>query len=251
MFLLIFVRMTGFFVIAPLFGRRNVPYYIKIGFSLSMALIIYYSAGDFNIEYGDMLYNYVLKVMFEFLTGLTLGFVSYAMFTSIYVAGQLIDMQIGFGAVNVIDPLSSIQISLTSNFYFILSMVAFFSFKGHHMLIKALFDSYKYIPAGGGSLGYGDNIASNGIEIIGNIFIMGFKIAAPITAAILIADIVLGVISRTVPQFNVFVVGMPLKIALGLIVAVITIPMLMELIKTLFYDMDKEMLNLMKGMAGR
>ena len=248
-FFLIFIRMAGFFSIAPLFGRQNVPQYIKIGFSILLTLILYNTLNITGLDFEGGIYGYVQKIVIELLAGLILGFISFAMFTAIYVAGQLIDMQIGFGMVNVLDPLSNIQIPITSNFYFILSMIAFLAFKGHHMLIKTLFESYKYIPIG--SVNFTDNIVSKAVGIFGNIFVMGFKIAAPITAAIIITDIALGVISRTVPQFNVFVVGMPLKIALGLVIIIITIPIFMELTGELFYDMDKEMFNVIREMTGR
>lgn len=81
--------------------------------------------------------------MKEFLVGLSMGFVAYLSYTAIYIAGELIDMKIGFGVVNVIDPMSNIQVPITSNFYFIASMLIFLSIGGHHMLIKALFDSFR------------------------------------------------------------------------------------------------------------
>lgn len=253
-FFLIFVRMLGFFIVAPLFGRRNVPVIIKVGFSLLLTAVLYNiidkTAFDeqFLDKKGDM-YYYTFLLFKESVVGLTLGFVSYAMFTAIYVAGQLIDMQIGFGVVNVIDPLSSIQVPITSNFYFILAMVAFLAFRGHHILIKALFESYKHIPLG--SAGFEENMINDVLRIFGSIFILGFKIAAPVTASILIADIALGVISRTIPQFNVFIVGMPLKIALGIAIMLISIPMFIELLTWLFSEISNEMDILIKGMMSR
>ena len=245
-FFLIFIRMAAFFSIAPLFGRQNVPKYIKIGFSILLAVLLYNTLNVPSSNNIEGIYSYAQKIIIELLVGLILGFVSFAMFTAIYIAGQLIDMQIGFGVVNVLDPLSDIQEPLTSNFY---CMVIFLTFRGHHMLIKTLFESYKYIPIG--NVEFSDGVVSEAIVILGNLFIMGFKIAAPITAAIIIADVAMGVISRTVPQFNVFVVGMPLKIAIGLLIILITMPIFVELISSHFYDMDKEMFNFIRGMSGR
>lgn len=244
--LLLFVRMTSFFMVAPMFGRRNVPLIVKIGFSIFLTIVLYNTIDSSGIIKEDNIYYYTFLILKEIIVGLILGFVSFAMFTAIYVAGQLIDMQIGFGVVNVIDPISSMQVPITSNLYFIFTMVVFLALKGHHLLIKALLMSYQYIPLGSSS--FDDNLINDIVRIFGNIFILGFKIAAPVTASVLIADIALGVISRTIPQFNVFIVGMPLKIALGITLMLITIPMFIDIITTLFSEIDKEMLILIKGM---
>ncbi len=233
-------------MVAPMFGRRNVPIIVKIGFSIFLTIVFYNIIDSSDIIKEDNIYYYTFLVFKEIIVGLILGFVSFAMFTAIYIAGQLIDMQIGFGVVNVIDPISSMQVPITSNFYFIFTMVVFLALKGHHLLIKALLRSYQYIPLGSSS--FDDNLINDVVRIFGNIFILGFKIAAPVTASVLIADIALGVISRTIPQFNVFIVGMPLKIALGITLILISIPMFIDIITTLFSEIDKEMLILIKGM---
>jgi len=246
-FLLVFVRMTGLFVISPIFGRRNMPAYLKIGFSFLLALITVNMISVPDLEYYNSIYHYALLIFKEFMVGVTLGYISYMVFSAIYMAGELIDMQIGFGVVNVLDPMSNIQVPITSNFYFIMSMLVFLAVNGHHTLIKALFESYKYVPLGGAV--FNDNLMEDIIRIFGNIFVIGFKIAAPITAAILITDVALGVVSKTVPQLNVFVVGMPLKIFLGIAVMMITIPMFIMLLETLFDSMDSETLNFLKDMG--
>ncbi|HPV01533.1 MAG TPA: flagellar biosynthetic protein FliR [Clostridiales bacterium] len=243
-FLLVFIRMTGLFVVAPVFGRRNVPTYFKIGFSFFISLILINTTVLQSVEYADTLPGYVMLVMKEFLVGLSMGFVAYLSYTAIYIAGELIDMKIGFGVVNVIDPMSNIQVPITSNFYFIASMLIFLAMGGHHMLIKALFDSFSSLPPGSAAFSEGAN------DIIMNLFstvlATGFKLAAPIVAAVLIADVALGTISRMVPQMNVFVIGMPLKIFVGLIIVVITIPMFVEIMKSVFELMGNSVSNYLK-----
>ncbi|MFZ5987425.1 MAG: flagellar biosynthetic protein FliR [Bacillota bacterium] len=245
-FLLIFVRMTGLFVIAPIFGRRNIPVYMKIGFSLMLALILVNTIKVQELDFGSI-YEYFVLVLKEFVVGITIGYVSYLIFTAIYIAGQLIDMQVGFGVVNVIDPLSNIQVPVTSTFYFIFCMLVFLICNGHHILIRALFYSYNYIPMGGAV--FGNDLLNDIVRVFGNIFLLSFKISAPILAAILISDVALGIISKTVPQLNVFVVGMPLKIILGLAVMVLTLPMFISLIETLIKGMDSEMYTFLKDMG--
>jgi flagellar biosynthetic protein FliR len=246
-FLLVFVRMTGLFVISPIFGRRNIPTYLKIGISLLMALILINTLKTDKIDYVNNIYSYSFLIFKEFIVGIIIGYVSYLIFTSIYLAGQLIDMQIGFGMVNVIDPVSSIQISITSNFYFIISMLVLLAVNGHHMIIKALFDSYKFIPVGEAS--FNTALLSDIIRIFGDVFVIAFKISAPVVAAILITDIALGIISKSVPQLNVFVVGMPAKIILGILVMVLTMPVFIALIEVMVSGMDSHMYKIIKDMV--
>lgn len=246
LFLLIFVRMTGLFVIAPIFGR-NMPTYVKIGIALTTAILM---ASVVKVDHiieinGYLLYAfYIIK---EFIVGLVIGFVAYALFTSIYIAGQIIDMQIGFGMVNVFDPVTNIQVPITANLYYMVAMLIFLATNGHHLLIKALYQSFKLVPIA--SAGMGPNMKDNIIEVFQQMFSIGFKIAAPIVAAILIADVVLGIISKTIPQMNVFVLGMPLKILVGIILIMITIPAFIYIVNMITDKMNIEIFNFLKDMG--
>jgi flagellar biosynthesis protein FliR len=245
-FILVLVRMTGLFVTAPIFGRRNVPVYLKIGFSFFLAMILVNTLTVPKPEYFNNIYDFALLVLKEFLVGVTIGYVSFLVFSAIYLAGQLIDMQTGFSMVSVLDPMSNIQVPVTSNFYFIISMLIFLSINGHHLLIQALFKSYNMIPLGNAS--FNQNLMSDIIRVFGDIFIIGFKISAPIIAAILITDVALGVISRTMPQLNVFVVGMPLKIILGVLIIYLSIPVFTEVISWMTGRMNTEVFKFMSDM---
>lgn len=243
-FLLVFVRMTGLFVVAPIFGRRNIPAYFKIGFSFFVALILVNTTAIQNFQNEESILAYTLLVMKEFIVGMSIGFVAYIAYTAIYIAGEIIDMQIGFGIVNVMDPISNIQVPVTSNIYFIICMLLFLSINGHHMIIKALFDSFTSLPLG--SAVFDASLADGLIAVFTSVFTTGFKIAAPVIATILITDIALGTISRMVPQLNIFVIGMPLKIFIGIVILIITIPMFVQIMDTVFKEMDGSILNYIK-----
>lgn len=246
-FLLVLVRMTGLFVVAPIFGRRNLPAYVKIGFSFFMALILVNTMTLQAPAYGENILTYALLIMKEFIVGLTIGFIASLVFNAIYIAGEVIDMQIGFGVVNVIDPMSNIQVPITANLYFIISMLVLLALNGHHMLIKALYDSFNTVPLG--TAVFDASLSDLIMGVFGNIFFIGFKIAAPVVAAILITDVALGTISRMVPQLNVFVIGMPLKILVGLVVMLITIPMFIFVLDTIFKLMNTSVLEYIKGIG--
>lgn len=247
LFLLIFVRMTGLFVAAPIFGRRNVPVYFKIGFAFTTTILL---ANVIKINYNvatDSFLLYSLYIIKEFIVGVVIGYVAYIVFTSIYIAGQIIDMQIGFGMVNVYDPISNIQVPVTANLYYMLAMIIFLVTNGHHMLIKALFQSFDLIHLG--SAGIGPKLVDNSIDLFQQVFSIGFKIAAPIVVAVLVTDVVLGIISKTIPQMNVFILGMPLKILIGVIIVMITIPAFIYIIAMITDNMNIEIFRFIKDMG--
>lgn len=246
-FLLVFVRMTGLFVVAPIFGRRNIPTYFKVGFSFFMALILINTTELPDLNYYDSIFGFAGLIIKEFVVGITIGFISYLVFTAIYMAGQLIDMQVGFGMVNVIDPMSNIQVPVTANLYFMVCMLIFLAANGHHLLIEALFSSYETIPLG--SSVFNTALMNDLIRVFGSLFAIGFKISAPVIAAILIADIALGVIAKAMPQMNVFVVGMPLKIILGVAVILLTMVLFGGIVENLISGMNSEMRNFIRDMG--
>ncbi|MDF2986649.1 MAG: flagellar biosynthetic protein FliR [Eubacterium sp.] len=247
LFLLIFVRMTGLFVTAPIFGRRNIPVYFKVGFAFMTALLMANVIEVGHIVDTSNFMIYALYIIKEFLVGVVIGFIAYAVFTSIYIAGQIIDMQIGFGMVNVLDPLSNIQVPITANLYFMLAMIIFLVTNGHHMMIRALYQSFDILPLGSAVIR--SELVDNIVIVFKDMFSVGFKIAAPIVAAVIITDVVLGIISKTIPQMNVFVLGMPLKILIGLIIIFITVPAFIYIVTMLTDNMNIEIFKFIKAMG--
>ncbi|MCG4585204.1 flagellar biosynthetic protein FliR, partial [Anaerosalibacter bizertensis] len=138
-----------------------------------------------------------------------------------------------------------VQIPVMGNFYYILAFLLFLLTNGHHLAIKALIDSYEYIPIG--ELVISEATVKQLVNILAKTFSLGFKIASPIVITILLMDILLGVLSRTIPQMNVFVVGMPLKIIVGMLVIAATIPIFNVLTGYVFKDMLKEIYNFLKS----
>lgn len=247
-FFIVLVRVSGIFIIAPFFGRRNIPNIFKMGFSLLMTIIIVNSIqfDKFNID--ESLISYTAIILKEFFVGLFLGYVAFLVFSAIYLAGQLIDMQIGFGIVNVLDPMSNIQVPITSNFYILLGTLILLVMDGHHLMIKGVYESFKILPPG--NINFGNALMNEVLLMFGNMFVIAVKIAAPVTCAILLTDVALGVISRAIPQLNIFIVGMPLKILIGIFVILVTISFFVVISKDLIDTIGIEMLKVMKILKG-
>jgi len=241
-FLLILVRITGIFLISPVFSRNNTPTIIKIGFSFVVSIILL-NVIDSNIINIDI-FDYSILIVKELAIGLLIGFISYLFFTALYLSGQIIDMQIGFGMVNVMDPQHNVQIPIMGNYYYVFAILLFLLIDGHHLLIKGIIQSYDFIPIG--EFIFTQDLLNQMIYIMGQVFTIGFKISSPILATIFLADVLLGILARTMPQMNVFVVGMPLKIIVGIITLVVTFPLLFIALQHIFDNMYEEIFNFLK-----
>lgn len=229
LFLLVMVRTSGIFIFSPFFSSQNIPNIMKIGLSFSISLLIS-SVLPFSEDFTNEVL--VLLIFKELMVGIIIGFISYAFFSSFYVMGQIIDMKIGFGMVNVVDPQNRTQVPLMGNFYYILSFLILLSINGHHSIISALVDSYTFLPIG--SFKYTGDTMSILINTLVKSFEIGFKLSTPIVAIIFLTDIVLGIMSKTIPQMNVFVVGMPLKVIIGLLIILISMPVFFSAINGIF-----------------
>lgn len=244
-FLLVFVRMTGIFVMSPIFGRRTVPATYKIGLAFLMALIVCQNVQVPDLSVYGTLSAWILLGMKEFLVGLALGFIAYAVTAAMYVAGQLIDMRIGFGMVNVFDPVSNIQIPITADFYIVLTTLFLLISDGHLLMLHTLAQSYDKMPLG--ALTLTAPAIEQMIRLMGSIFEIGFRIAMPVTVAILVTDMALGIISKSVPQMNVFMLGMPVKILLGLVMLLVTLASFRGIVDFLLEGTYREMADFLKA----
>jgi len=245
-FILVFIRMASLFVITPIFGRREMPNYLKIGFAFFCSIILVPILSNTHLEYTNMLELGLLAIK-EFFVGIIMGYVSFLVFSSLYVAGQIMDMQIGFGMVNVIDPMMGGQVPMMGNFFYLMTSVFFLMIDGHHVLFRALFESYSIIPLGG--FAFTATLVTNIVNVVAVTFLVGIQISIPILAALLMTEVGLGILSRTVPQMNVFVIGMPLKIALGLLTLYFMMPVFFRVMQVLFDKMYAYLYLIMKSMV--
>ena len=247
-FLLVFVRLTGIFVMSPIFGRNNVPTTFKVGFTFMMSILVVQGVKMPDLAPWNSLMGWIVLLGKEFLIGLMLGFLAYAIFSVMYVAGQLIDMRIGFGMVNVFDPVSNVQVPITANFYIILATMFMLVTDGHLLMLLSLTESFTKLPIG--EVSFTAPLIDQMIRLMGTIFEIGFKIAAPVTVAIMVTDMALGIISKSVPQMNVFMLGMPVKIIMGLLIIFVTMTSFHGIVNFLMGGTYKEMEAFLKAARG-
>ncbi|MEB3101149.1 flagellar biosynthetic protein FliR [Ferviditalea candida] len=244
-FFLILIRITSFFVAAPVFSSRGVPLPFKIGLSFYVSLLIFMSLGEVHPVAVDV--AYILSIVREVLVGLLLGFTAYLFFTVVQVAGSFIDLQMGFGIANVIDPLTGVQSPVFGNLKYMVAILLFLSLNGHHALLRAIMQSYDWIPLDNQLFHHlqDRSIADLLVQSLATMFYLAFQMAAPMVVTMFLVDVALGVLARTAPQFNIFVVGIPVKILVGLVMLTILIPGFLFLFQDLFKNMFDSLYRIM------
>ena len=243
-FLVILVRILAFFATVPIFSYRNIPNTLKIGIGFFLAWISFYT-----IDIPDLMFDqqYILLIGKEALVGLLLGLFAYMIMAAIQVAGGFIDFQMGFAIANVIDPQTGAQSPITGQYLYIIAILFLLMVDGHHLLIHGLLYSFDII-----SLDQFISLESPELIIVGfaQSFLIAFQLAIPIVGSLFLVDVALGLIARTVPQLNVFVVGLPLKIFVAFVMLLLFIPFYTLIVKQLFQyilEMMQALIHLLGG----
>lgn len=233
-FLLVFCRISAFVVAAPLFSSRNVPAPFKVGMAFFISIMVFLSVGFDTRVVADS--TYVLAILREILAGLLIGYVAYLFFTVMQVAGAFMDLVIGFGIANIVDPVTGVNAPMLGNFKYMVTLLVFLALNGHHYLLAAIMDSYHWLPLDNGLFGSFANgsIADFLARTFADTFMLALQISAPIVVALILTDFGLGFLARSAPQFNVFVVGIPIKILTGLVLLVVLMPGFSALFQMLF-----------------
>lgn len=195
---------------------------IRVFLSLLLALILlpFFSVADLMLPIS--IWTLVLMLLQEAALGLVLGYITSIIFAAFQVAGQIIDMQMGFGMINVLDPQSGTQVPLIGNFLYLMAMLIFLAYDGHHSLLHGLWTSFRLVPPG--KIWGGQNLLWEVVRAIVVMFVIGLEIATPVLGALFLADLALAILARTMPQLNIFVVGLPLKSLLGLFTLALSLP---------------------------
>ena len=223
-------------MVSPFFGSLNVPVYFRAGTALALSIVLFPVVDSFTqITAPPTVIAYTAAVVREMFVGWLIGFVSYISFSAIQMAGKIMDMQVGFSIVNVMDPTSGQQAPLIGSFLYHLSLIIFLVTNGHHFLLSALAESFRAIPLLG--INFNGSLAELIVRFTTGIFLTGVQIALPITFSILLTNVSLGILARSMPSLNIFVVGIPLQIMIGLFVLLMVIPFYVLFLDVLFNEM--------------
>jgi flagellar biosynthetic protein FliR len=246
-FILILIRVGAMIMMVPIFGDATVPATVKWGLSILIALLLFpvVKAGiPPTRDFGFV--SLVLGIAGELLIGIVIGFSARIIFAGIQLAGEMLGFQMGFSVASVIDPTTSIQVSVIAEFQYLLSLLLFMTVNAHHLFISAIADSYQAVPPL--SVHFSGPLLHAIISLSKDVFVIAVKISAPVTAVLLFTNVAMGLVARTVPQMNVFMVSFPLQIAIGLLFIGLTAPVFIKVTQYLFLSLSGEVEMLMRLM---
>lgn len=230
---LVFLRLLSFFIVVPIFFPKGTPNTVKIGLSLILSYTLLPGlAPDVQATAFTAMGPFVIACMCEVITGLTLGYIVTLCFNFIRFSGNLMDMQVGFAMMTMFDPTASGNTTFLEKILYNFSLVIFFIVDGHHMLIHEIINSFDAVKLGKFILG--QDAVMMILKAFTEFFAIGVKIAIPIMIIILISDLTLGLVARTVPQLNVMILGMPIKILVGLACFSLALPIFLSMIEKSF-----------------
>ncbi|MEG2813327.1 MAG: flagellar biosynthetic protein FliR [Oscillospiraceae bacterium] len=218
--IMVFMRITGCIMLNPFFGRKNIPPMFKAGLCLIMTLFTYSTLNQKPIEITSVLV-FIITLFFEFIIGFVIGFIMNLFLSTLIVAGEMMDMQIGLSMSKIYDPGSNVSMPVTSSLINAMLLMIFFISNGHLTLIKIFSHSIEAIPLG--TMAFSPEVFKDIALMFSTILIYSVKLAMPILAAEIIAEIGVGIIMKAVPQINVFVVNIQLKVIIGFVVLLLLI----------------------------
>lgn len=244
---LIFVRISLFLSFAPLYGGRKVPNMTKISLAVFLSYFAYIAL-PFEPFNNISTIAYAILIVKEGLTGLALGYAVYLVLSTLFLAGHLIDFNLGFSMVNVFDPIAQIQVPIVGNFYYLLVITVLLILNADVYFIKSIILSFEALPLGTAVMSQG--LMTSVIEGFIMIFVLAVKIASPVLVSVFIINVALGILVKAVPQMNMFVVGLPLKLLVGMFILLLTTPAVIRMTDFIFTVMDDLFINMIRGLIG-
>lgn len=221
-FMLVFGRAGGLMVSAPFWGSRVVPLVVRVWITILLAVATYPLVRTVSLADDITILSVFFSLAGEILLGTVLGWFAQLMFSAMRLAGQEIELKSGLGLIQLVDPHEGSQSGLFSTFFEVIAGLLFFALNGHHLLVQALWSSYKVFPLAGGK--FPARLLAGLISSTGEVFAIALKVSAPVLIGLLLSDIILGIISRAIPQMNVFMVAQPLQFGLALLLLFLAIP---------------------------
>lgn len=219
-----FVRASGFLLVLPVFSAASVPVIVRVALAAMIGLLAAPGLGPVPVIPG--FFSSIGRLTSETFIGLALGFTARLVFGAFEVGGQLISAELGLNMSSVLNPMSTAPTQAPGMMLFLLATVLMFSLDLHHWLLAGFIKSYAVLPIGGAHLH--DVMLEHMVKQTGNMFVIAIQMSAPIMAVSFVVTLVFSVLGRAVPQMNVFSESFALRIAAGLVVFALTMPLIAE-----------------------
>ncbi len=244
-FLVLISRIGGLLAALPVFSGRTIPVKVKLGLVLTLSLMLAPSIPMPSVSLDPMIV--VGGMLSEMTIGVTIGLAVRLMFGALEVAGEVLGIQMGFGAVHLFDPTTSHQTPMVAQFFTMLASLIFLSLNAHLFAMATIIHSYEAIPAFGAHLS--SHLGEEILLLSQRMFTIGLKLAAPGLITILLINVLMALLGRAVPQVQVFVLSFPITIAGGLLVLSLGMPFTVALIGSEFEQLQLTIEALLRSLG--
>lgn len=243
-FLLVLVRVSVILLMIPIFQSAQVNRMVRFGLGLAITFVVWHTVPP--IQPLDGIGELTAAVFSQAFIGFVFGFVAFLVFVGIQFAGEVMDLQVGFSIVNVINPLTSQSVSILGELQLALGSLIYLVSNAHHMLFQGLSGSFNLLPLPFVTIA--QPLETNLMTFFSQAFFMVFQIAAPVGVALFLTNVGLALMARVAPQLNVFAVGFPLQIMIGLIMIIISLPLLEVVLPQVFSQTPRELDSVLRAM---
>lgn len=241
-FLLAMARATAWVWVSPPFAGGNVPARIRIGLAAALALPLAGRVAETPVELDTA--SLIVAIALQVGAGLVLGFIGMLIFAAVQAAGSIIDLFGGYSMAQIFDPATGAQTSLFGRFYHVFAITLLFVIDGHLLLVRGFMTSFDAVPLEGLAIGAIGSTLTTGLGLL---LVAALEIAAPLLAALFLTDVVLGLLSRAAPQMQVFLLGLPLKLLLTLLIMGLALPILPGAVSNLVETVIGDGLGAVRG----
>jgi len=247
LFFLVFLRVGAILLTIPVFESKSIPHVFKLALAFAISLTLFPMLKLSPPPISGSIFELGVAAAGEILLGFVIGFSVKLIFAGIQLAGQMAGYQMGLAIANVMDPADSQQIPILAQFNNLVALLVFLSINAHYWFIRALTQSYRLVPPL--NFHIDGSLVEHLIKLSGNMFVIAIQVGAPVTAVLLVTTVAFGLVARTVPQMNIFIVAMPLKIGVGLLFLGFSLPYFSAFLKKIFNGLGQHILIMLKTMS--
>jgi len=242
--LLMLVRISAMLALVPVFSQAQIPQLARFAIGLILAFVLVRTIPPMAaLGLGEL----TVAIAAQVFIGLVFGFVSFLLFTGIQFAGEIIDVQIGFAVVNIVNPLTSQSVTVIGEFELALATLLYLAADAHHVLLAGMAGSFSLVPLP--YAGTPELLAGDIMRFFTQCLFIVFEIAAPVAISLFLVNVMLGLMARVAPQMNVFIVGFPIQIGIGLTMLIVTMPLVGAVFPTLVDQSAHQLDTVLRAMG--
>ncbi|MBM4055512.1 MAG: flagellar biosynthetic protein FliR [Planctomycetes bacterium] len=248
LFILIFFRIGGILMFAPVFSNTHIPLLIRIAIALILAFILYPTLDKNSHALPSELIPFALIVLKEIAIGAVVGFAASILFAAFSMAGYLLSNQIGLDMAVIADPssLTGEEETTVSVFYNMIAILILLAINGHHYFINAIAQSFHAVPIGG--FEYTAALLTKILSLFRTLFIIGIKISIPAFVVLMLSVVAMALMAKVAQEINIFVIAFPIKIIIGFIVIFVSFSLITGAMRSYIVGFEKGIMSLLSTM---